>query len=632
MKTLHSFLLVLTVCFSYDAFGFEEKNKHLLFAPSLTSFTPTSGTAGTVVTVFGSNFSATASANIVKVNGINVVVTSASQNALSIVIPVGATSGAISVTIGNETVTSSSIFTVLPFEVCNGISINNARHWYFGNQAAIQFDVNGPISLSNSAMTQVEGVATMSDANGNLLFYTDGITIFNKNHQTMLNGTGLLSNSSNTQAAFIVPFPSNPNLYYLITPNPYYFSIIDMTLDNGNGAVVPTAKNILLSTESSEKIAGLYAVNQTDIWLVTYGATEMRFNVYKITPTEITPAPVVSQFTTASGYFGYMKVSPDGTKIVTANFANSFHLYDFNTTTGIVSNQRIINYAFGGFGSYGIEFSPDNNSVYVADHRGPNKVVQFDITLSTPESIAASAVTLSENAEALGALQLGPDNKIYVAKENCGHLGVIDQPNADGVACNYLTEGFAITSGTSNLGLPGFVASSLVKNEPYITSFSPSSGTIGTTVTLSGLDFIPDAGTTSVVFNNIVATIVSVTSTSITVNVPSDATNGKLSVISGCGLVTSTDDFTVIPLSIAELNTLSLTISPNPSNGIFKIDGNFSGISEITLYDISGNLIHQSKQNLLENNVLDFQRLQSGVYLVKVVSEGKSFTQKIVRK
>lgn len=635
---LSSFLHANTIFFyGYSFNEINEKplnewviNPFRIVSPAINSFYPTSGTVGTTVTILGSDFGATLSENIVQFNGTVATVTSASATSLTVIVPVNATTGAISVTVNSFSVSSSSVFTVLSESTCNGISKNNAKHWYFGNQAAIKFDNNIPVALTNSAMTQVEGVATMSDANGNLLFYTNGITIYNRNHQIMVNGSGLTSNSSNTQSAFIVPFPQNPDKYYVITPGPYNYSIVDMTLDNGNGAVMSTAKNISINTENSEKVAGLQAVNQTDIWLITYGSSQKRFNVYKISPSGITTTPVVSQFTTASGFYGYMKISPDGTKIAMANFANTFHLYDFDAATGVVSNQVIVPINIGGFGSYGIEFSPNSQLVYVADHRGQNRVFQYDITLATPTLISNSVVPLTANTMALGGIQLGPDNKIYVARENNGFLGVINHPDIIGTSCDYVAEGVNLAGKTSNLGLPGFVASSLVQNQPYISYFSPNSGSVGDEVTITGIDFNPILSNNIVSFNGTLATVIGATTTSLTVIVPEGAASGKINIESGCNLVVSTADFTIIGLGIDEIINENIILYPNPTTGILHIESTENLIFDsIEIIDMLGRTIIVKKENTLEIDISDFSE---GIYAVKLKAGLSEKTFKVFKK
>src|ERR1022692_3874826 len=90
-------------------------------------------------------------------------------------------------------------------------------NWYFGDGAAVNFSTGSPVAVAGCAMSTVEGCATISDNAGNLLFYTDGITAWDKNNIAMPNGSGLWGNSSSTESGVIVPNPGNVNQYYLFT-------------------------------------------------------------------------------------------------------------------------------------------------------------------------------------------------------------------------------------------------------------------------------------------------------------------------------------------------------------------------------------------------------------------------------
>src|SRR5690606_24228892 len=111
-----------------------------------------------------------------------------------------------------------------------------------------------PIALTDGQLTQIEGCATIADSSGNLLFYTDGIDVYNANHTLMPNGTGLNGNPSSSQSAIIVPKPASENLFYIFTvdaeggPNGLSYTLIDMNLEGGLGDVVLGNKNIQLHT------------------------------------------------------------------------------------------------------------------------------------------------------------------------------------------------------------------------------------------------------------------------------------------------------------------------------------------------------------------------------------------------
>ena len=111
----------------------------------------------------------------------------------------------------------------------------------------MDFNPGNPVPLTNGAMTTTEGCAAISDAStGQLLFYTDGITVYNRNHVTMTNGTGLMGNFSSTQSSIIVPHPGQSNLYYIFTvddvggANGMRYSVVDMNQSGGFGAVTAT--------------------------------------------------------------------------------------------------------------------------------------------------------------------------------------------------------------------------------------------------------------------------------------------------------------------------------------------------------------------------------------------------------
>ena len=93
-----------------------------------------------------------------------------------------------------------------------------AAHWFFGQYAGLNFNNRTPVPQQGSLYT-LEGCATISNKKGGLLFYTDGFTIWNRNHQIMPNGNDLYGQRSSTQAAIIVPMPESENLYYVFTVN-----------------------------------------------------------------------------------------------------------------------------------------------------------------------------------------------------------------------------------------------------------------------------------------------------------------------------------------------------------------------------------------------------------------------------
>jgi hypothetical protein len=337
---------------------------------------------------------------------------------------------------------------------------NEANKWLFGNSGGLDFNSGAPLPFPGGQTMTSEGSASVSDASGSLLFYTDGITVWNRNHLQMPNGFGLLGGFSSSQSAMIVLLPGSTTQYYVFTVGQTFtdfnYSIVDMTLQSGAGDV--TVKNTLISTSVCEKLCCVRQSNGIDFWIIVHDAFTDEFDAYSFTSAGINMVPVASfAGSLNSGDIGYMKASPDGTRLSTAlwNSGNLFELFDFDRATGIVSNGLTLPFHAAGSGAYGVEFSPNNRYLYCA-WITPGEVRQYDVQAGSAAAIAASEVLLGSTAIGFnGALQLGPDKKIYLAQYGAGYLGVINNPNIGGAGCNFADVGPTI-AGFSQLGLPNY--------------------------------------------------------------------------------------------------------------------------------------------------------------------------------
>src|SRR5690606_2064773 len=134
---------------------------------------------------------------------------------------------------------------------------------------------------------------------GNLLMYTNGMFVYNQQHQQMPNGFGLQGFGS-TQAAIIVPQPGNDSIYYIFTtaqPNsaPMCYSVVNMNLNNGLGDVM--LKNQVLQPVSSEQLNAVQMPGTPDYWVVTHDIGNNDYNLYMVTASGVDPYP----FTTSIG-------------------------------------------------------------------------------------------------------------------------------------------------------------------------------------------------------------------------------------------------------------------------------------------------------------------------------------------
>ncbi|QNF31905.1 hypothetical protein HUW51_03895 [Adhaeribacter swui] len=346
-----------------------------------------------------------------------------------------------------------------------------ANIWYFGERAGLDFNSGKATPLNNSMLSTMEGCATISDAEGNLLFYTNGVSVWNREHKLMPNGNRLMGHRSSTQSAVIVPRPLNPNIYYIFTADlqsqlyGLRYSEVDMRLQKGSGDIAK--KNNFLVSPVSEKLTAVKHSNNTDYWVITHKWGTNGFYAFQVTAAGVSRQPVVSNVGTVhkgknKEAIGAMKASPDGKKLALALWrdSNLFEVFDFNNATGKVSNPL----AFEHYDeAYGIEFSPDGTKLYGTTNGIGNvapQIWQFNL-LGSRQAIEESATLIAvSKADKIGSLQLGPDGKIYLAKEKEKTLGVINNPNTPGLGCNYVDEGQMLSDeGHSELGLPNFVQS-----------------------------------------------------------------------------------------------------------------------------------------------------------------------------
>lgn len=346
--------------------------------------------------------------------------------------------------------------------------------WYFGDYAGVDFNPATPAILNNSAMTTLEGCATISDADGELLFYTDGGTVWNKNHVTMQNGSGLMGDASSTQSAVIVPDPTDGDIFYIFTvdacqnnlANGIRYSKVDMSANAGLGKVDLTEKNILLAQPVAEKISAVGHYNQQSVWVLTHGYNNNTFYAFLIDENGVNTTPqtydvgLVHYGTNdpwdACGDLGnargYMKASPDGSKIAVAiGRSENFEIVDFNNSTGEISNPV----TFTGYtNTYGVEFSPDGSKLYLSTQStGTGVIYQVDLDNGNLITQVGSA------SNSFGALQIASDQNIYATRVGTNYLAVIEEPDEAGTACDYSNNGIYLGSGTAQYGLPTFIQS-----------------------------------------------------------------------------------------------------------------------------------------------------------------------------
>lgn len=393
------------------------------------------------------------------------------------------------------------------------VSQNQGNVWCFGNKAKLDFNTSTPTNGTSAfdgsysgTNASNEGVASICDQSGNLLFYTDGQTIYDNTNTAMYNGTGLKGNTSSTQSGIIVPKPGSTTQYFVFTvdawggTNLINYNIVDMSGGTGNILSKNIAMPYATSTPPShfaEKITAIPKAGGIGYWLIAHLAQESNtigtlgtFVVWSIGcgstndgisevlfsgQRQSAGSPCIYGGTTLDGNtLGYMKISPDSKKLAYASLGlNIVEVFDFNNATGVISNAKTINSnSFGSTKTYGIEFSPNSQYLYIADFYS-YKLLEYDINatnINAANSFSSISYTPSGyntnggwSYYAQGALQTAKDGNIYISLPGRDHLAKIASPNTFPLTTAMFTE-IAITLTTGNyctLGLPNIVSSFL---------------------------------------------------------------------------------------------------------------------------------------------------------------------------
>ena len=355
-------------------------------------------------------------------------------------------------------------------------SQGEANIWYFGQNAGLDFNSGAPVALTNGQLNSNEGTSVLSNTLGELMFYTNGVTVYNKNHEVMPNGMGLYGDTSSTQSSLILQKPNSPNLYYLFTVddeagvNGFCYSVIDLSLHSGFGDVT-SEKNVAIYNPTCEKLTAVKHANNVDYWIITHGWNSNIYYCYLLTENGLSLTPVQNNIGLTLGYnalywnqdsIGAIKMSPDGSKLASCNPRHKkIELFDFDNATGILSNEMVIfdDTSFNS-GLYGLEFSIDSNILYATNN---GRILQFDLTANP---INTSLFTVNENdfSSFTTSLQLGPDNKIYVALINTTKVGVINNPHVAGVGCSFQNNAIDLNGRVCKSGLPNFCQSYFTTN------------------------------------------------------------------------------------------------------------------------------------------------------------------------
>jgi hypothetical protein len=400
------------------------------------------------------------------------------------------------------------VFILLLLNFCSvkGVySQNNASQWTLGGIVTLldfRNDTVMPSIINDSIGISVAG-ANICDAEGNLLFFTNGFYVFDKNGGVMLGGDSLsfynynswLANkpygAPNDQGVMILPKPGSDHLYYIFHfvptdtsfsiygtpilgyPTPsisyteplfLYYSIVDMNANFGLGEVIKKDVRIWRGLASASKMTSVKHANGRDWWIIRHGWRDNKYIKFLLTPDTILGpyfqniGPAFEQNNIAYDWYGTSVFNQQGTQMASVNAWSPTVVLDFDRCSGEFSNPLVIQNRLSDttiLGGYGLSFSPSGRFLYVNTKLLLN---QYDLWSATPNDSVELYKVDSTDWFYMHQQRLGPNGKIYISTYHGGtsHLHVINNPDSLGLACDFEFQGQQC-AGLNTNNLPNMV-------------------------------------------------------------------------------------------------------------------------------------------------------------------------------
>jgi gliding motility-associated-like protein len=366
--------------------------------------------------------------------------------------------------------------------------------WYFADSVGLEFNSGVPVEDTSGVIFDQfwGGTSVMCDTNGNLLFYSNGKRVWNKNHQVMTNGYGGSSFYTGTQAALCVPKPGSDSIFYIFTArlfqseNPMFYYVINMAGNNGLGEVIDK-DTLLAGWDAAEKLTAAYHKNKEDIWILTRKLLEHKYAAFLVNSEGVVDEPILSPAPERPGVLydnnkGYMKVSYDKKYLLscfkgTGASHTSVEICKFNIETGSVDFlfSFILRDIIPGnpyYNTYNCDFSPCSKYMYLSGELpldSISHIFQFDM------QYIEDSILFKQSAIKIGEpqgtnIQLASDGKIYCFARSAGYssqwnnyVGIIHNPGKYGFACNYQENAFILNHGRVGRSLVNFATDFLFR-------------------------------------------------------------------------------------------------------------------------------------------------------------------------
>jgi hypothetical protein len=352
---------------------------------------------------------------------------------------------------------------------------NIGGYFYNGKGIHIDFNTSPPLfSFELTGLVMEGSNSNMCDKEGNFIFASNGCKVVNSKGSLILNGDtinpGYIQNAycfaagcPHSQGVLSLPIPDSDSLYVVfnldldrvynydstffpVAPIRLFYQIIDMEQDSGYGKVVVKNQIAVMDTFSRGNIQAARHANDKDWWVIVPKSHSNCYFLIPVTSEGVQPAQLK-----CAGHVwddddaGCQVVfTPDTKKYIRFNSFNGLNIFDFDNSTGDLSNpiqilfpDDTIRYIAGA------SVSPNSRYLYISARK---KVYQFD--LQAPD-IEASKVLIAvwdgfQNpySTLFYLSALAPDGKIYISNTSSTlNLHVINKPNCPGLSCQLVQHG-----------------------------------------------------------------------------------------------------------------------------------------------------------------------------------------------
>jgi len=368
------------------------------------------------------------------------------------------------------------------------VSFGQLKHDYnivsgFWNDGEPNYDRVGTLlSFSDDGLTQDSfGINTIidtyngciSDKNGSLLMYTNGCDIRNAQGQLIHNGDNLNINSNTwaedcdrehgykdgAQRSIFLPYGEDDSLYYLIHQASDFINwqtdsfgiaarhLMCTKIIRSDTGLVAVEKNVeILGGErmDSGNVTAIPHANRRNWWVYTRAYEEEKSYRILIDDSGVHTMGAV-EFGPPIGFNdgGSSLFSPDGSKFIFYEWWHGLHIYDYDRSTGVMTDEKVIQVPVGWdttsqnilAGRTGTAMSPNGRFVYISTALA---LQQVDLLDGSTVNVGIWDGLQNPNSSAFNQMILGPDCRLYMCTiGQSKSIHVINNPDEKGAACNF---------------------------------------------------------------------------------------------------------------------------------------------------------------------------------------------------